>query len=138
MADATDQPTINNARPREDDAETAGLERSSKRARTDGNDADVVMADAVETITVDETKTEVVEEKKPRYVLEDLLPPSRSLLASDNPQERLKDEAYYTFESDVGITEYVGKDVPPFQGIIKQRYVIFSSLVFAFDYSGVI
>lgn len=62
----------------------------------------------------------------PAYILEDLLPPSRSLLPSSKLVERPADQPNLTFEADVGITEYVSTGVPPIQGIIKQRRALLS------------
>jgi tRNA pseudouridine13 synthase len=51
-----------------------------------------------------------------------LLPPSHSLL--DVPLREESSDAFFRLsESDVGISEYVGRDVPKIAGIIKQRHV---------------
>ena len=58
------------------------------------------------------------------YNLENLLPPSRELLGlPPTPQIPLDGVMHRTSEPDVGISEYIGKDLPTIQGIIKQRYV---------------
>ena len=53
---------------------------------------------------------------------ENLLPPSRVLLG-DPPVADLKEAASsgHTLEFDVGISEYISKDLPPMHAIIKQR-----------------
>src|SRR5271170_7753796 len=70
---------------------------------------------------VSEAKRDQQESGESVYIIEDLLPPSRILLPSSNLVERTVDQLNITFESDVGITEYVSSDVPPIRGIIKQR-----------------
>lgn len=72
------------------------------------------------TITEAEVKNAQKSSGESVYIIEDLLPPSRSLLPSSKLVERPADKMNMTFEADVGITEYVS-DVPPIQGIIKQR-----------------
>lgn len=67
---------------------------------------------------------EIPEDGKPQYIFEDLLPPSRSLIfpaALPTPT----DDAYRVMEVDVGIAEYIDKDVRAIQGIIKQRCEMF-------------
>ena len=53
---------------------------------------------------------------------ENLLPPSRVLLG-DPPASYVKETASsgHTLEFDVGISEYISKDLPPMHAIIKQR-----------------
>lgn len=50
--------------------------------------------------------------------LDDILPPSHSLLTS---LQRPVGSTIQFGEEDVGITEYISQDLTPIQGIIKQR-----------------
>jgi tRNA pseudouridine13 synthase len=91
-------------REREDDGVS---ERLSKRPRTTEELAADIMEDT----------PSISAEGKPDSVL----PPSHALLAAprhagstDGPELRI-------METDVGISEYVGNDIPQIQGIIKQR-----------------
>lgn len=52
-----------------------------------------------------------------------ILPASYLLLGIGSPPVSSADSPLQLRECDVGITEYVGKHVPSFQGIIKQRYL---------------
>lgn len=54
---------------------------------------------------------------------ENLLPPSHALLGLPPPACTPDGSMVCVMESDVGISEYVGHDVPKIEGIIKQRYV---------------
>ena len=51
------------------------------------------------------------------------LPPSHSLLGVRPPEYSEDGSIQRIMETDVGISEYVGHDVPKIEGIIKQRYV---------------
>jgi hypothetical protein len=55
--------------------------------------------------------------------LQSLLPPSTWLFGREKPAEGSAEVTRPPIETDVGILEYIGKDIKPFQGIIKQRYV---------------
>lgn len=54
---------------------------------------------------------------------ETILPPSHSLLGTAPPLQDENGAIIRLMESDVGISEYIAKDVPKIGGIIKQRYV---------------
>jgi len=51
-----------------------------------------------------------------------LLPPSHALLEIIRGGEPDADGFTQMLETDVGISEYVGWDIPPIQAVIKQRY----------------
>lgn len=57
-----------------------------------------------------------------RYSTENLLPPSHVLLPPPPPGTSVVDGPHIPREIDVGITEYVSKDAPKIEGIIKQRW----------------
>ena len=95
-------------RPREDDT---AEDREVKRPKIEGEPLDVPMLEA-------STSTP----EKPLYDSDNLLPPSRALLGL--PTNEDETEVHNTVEVDVGISQYVGNDVPPIHGIIKQRYNI--------------
>ena len=50
-----------------------------------------------------------------------LLPPSHALLGITRDGEPDKDGFTQMLETDVGISEYIGRDIPPIQAVIKQR-----------------
>jgi len=50
-----------------------------------------------------------------------LLPPSHALLGITRDGEPDGDGFTQMLETDVGISEYVGRDIPPIQAVIKQR-----------------
>ena len=50
-----------------------------------------------------------------------LLPPSHALLGITKDGEPDGDGFMQMLETDVGISEYVGRDIPPIQAVIKQR-----------------
>jgi len=50
-----------------------------------------------------------------------LLPPSHALLGITRGGEPDGDGFTQMLETDVGISEYVGRDIPPIQAVIKQR-----------------
>ncbi|KZW04076.1 tRNA pseudouridine synthase D [Exidia glandulosa HHB12029] len=91
--------------PREHDDDAD--ERPTKRVRVDDND--------------DETPMVVT-------VAEDVLPPSSALL------NLVRDDPNRVSEVDVGISQYISKDVPRIEGIIKQRFTDF--LVFEVNQAG--
>lgn len=97
-------------RPREeDDAENNAP--SPKRAKVDEETTqDVAMTEASVPTNIEETQEE----------LESILPPSHALLGL--PVPTLDGETLRIMETDVGISEYVGNDLPKIEGIIKQRY----------------
>lgn len=63
------------------------------------------------------------EETSNTFGTETLLPPSRSLLGA--PRETRALAEGHTHEFDVGISEYISKDLPPIHAIIKQRFTDF-------------
>ena len=81
-------------------------ERAAKRVKLDSDSNDNV--DAVLTVTEEEATS----------VPETLLPPSRILLGTRPGQPT---SIGHTEEYDVGISEYISKDLPPIHAIIKQR-----------------
>lgn len=50
-----------------------------------------------------------------------LLPPSTFLFRGTRPEDGSAEALRPPVETDVGILEYVGREIAPFQGIIKQR-----------------
>ena len=50
-----------------------------------------------------------------------LLPPSHALLGITRDEGPDGDGFTQMLETDVGISEYVGRDIPPIQAVIKQR-----------------
>ncbi|KAF8314759.1 pseudouridine synthase [Clavulina sp. PMI_390] len=76
------------------------------------------------------TSESALENTTSKYIIEDLLPPSRTLFITE-VNEKPADQPWLTFEADVGITQYVSSGVPPIQGIIKQRFTDF--LVYEVD-----
>lgn len=113
-------------RAREEDVHEE-LAPVSKRVRIEGDEVDLDNATPTpeDVVMTDATGNETPSEPAPRFILEDLLPPSRSLLSSGTLADRPKDQINFTLEADVGITEYIGKDVSPIHGIIKQRHAYF-------------
>lgn len=55
--------------------------------------------------------------------LKSLLPPSTFLFRGNRPEDGSAEATRPPMETDVGILEYVGREIEPFQGIIKQRSV---------------
>ena len=55
---------------------------------------------------------------------ETILPPSHSLLGTAPPLQDESGAIVRLMESDVGISEYIAKNVPRINGIIKQRYAL--------------
>ena len=104
-------------RPREDDEPQD--ERPSKRRKLSEDEQH--QADTVP----DGAKTEERAQGQFHvYNLENLLPPSRELLGLPPAPPIPPDGVMHrTSETDVGISEYIGKGLPTIHGIIKQRYV---------------
>jgi tRNA pseudouridine13 synthase len=96
---------------------------SPKRIKIESSDEQQENCGALASDTMMETEAKREEQEwvKSGFIIEDLLPPSRSLLPAAKLVERPANQLNLTFESDVGITEYVSSDVPPIRGIIKQR-----------------
>jgi tRNA pseudouridine13 synthase len=114
------------ARPREEDE--LQDERAPKRFKLSEDEprqADAVMGGA--------TTGESSQSQSHIHNLENLLPPSRELLGlPPTPHTPPDGVMHRTSEPDVGISEYIGKDLPTIQGIIKQRYgypCILSSII---------
>lgn len=61
-----------------------------------------------------------------------LLPPSHALLGVTRHGKADEDGFTQMLETDVGISEYVGRDIPPIRAVIKQRCARFP-VVFAQD-----
>jgi hypothetical protein len=97
----------------------------SKRVKVESDDQQEDGGGGItsDLISATEVKGDQQEPGESGYIIEDLLPPSRSLLPSAKLVERPSNQLNLTFEADVGITEYVSSDVPPLRGIIKQRCV---------------
>ncbi len=96
-------------RERENDDED--LERDSKRPKMD--DAGLEAAPPADE---PDEKSEEIEEKP------HILPPSHALLGVPLPLAQ-EGRAINFLETDVGISEYVGRGVSKIEGIIKQRCV---------------
>lgn len=94
---------------REREHDDGVLERDSKRPKI--NDSQ-----AAPTDVDDKAEFEIVEETP--YIL----PPSHSLLGVPPPTV-IEGRATNFLETDVGISEYVGRGVSKIEGIIKQRCV---------------
>ena len=111
---------MSNVREREDDNQD--LERSPKRVKVfEIHGDDVVMQDAEETIPQAEagpSETNAQSDDSSG----NLLPPSHALLGLPLPECSPDGTLQKIMETDVGISEYVGHDVPTIGGIIKQRY----------------
>ena len=102
---------IMSASIREREHEDTEPDRSAKRTKVGDTVAEV-----------DDT-TMLVDNSRDSDVVGDsqsVLPPSHSLLGI--PQPTSDGFTLRILERDVGISEYVGRDVPSFNGIIKQRY----------------
>lgn len=69
-------------------------------------------------------KTDDSQEQSPAEVVRTpLLPPSHALLGVPEHEESDEDGFVQMLETDVGISQYVGRDVPPVRAVIKQRYL---------------
>ncbi|KDQ29347.1 hypothetical protein PLEOSDRAFT_1064122 [Pleurotus ostreatus PC15] len=107
------------------ETEAESLERASKRARLE--DAEESTSPSKEFDP--EVETDIPAPKDGEA--DDILPPSHVLLGVPRP-EKAEDGSGYKFrETDVGISEYVGRGVSQIEGIIKQRFTDF--LVFEVD-----
>lgn len=60
------------------------------------------------------------------------LPPSRALLGESAIKLDERSTVGHTLEFDVGISEYISKDLPPIHAIIKQRYASIYSFVYLY------
>jgi len=93
------------------------IERYSKRTKLDdtlGTEKD--LRDAVDSIPPDPSKTSD-ESVEPEHIL----PPSHTFLGVPVPPVPSDGSAFKILETDVGISEYVGRGVSKIDGIIKQR-----------------
>ena len=115
-------------RPREADVSD---EPDAKRTRLEGSEdaaGDVTMStdSAVAVVNIadlEEQENMDVDEKE-----EGLLPPSHALLDTRPPVYGPDGSMQQIMETDVGISEYIGFDVPKIEGIIKQRCVVSRTL----------
>lgn len=98
-------------------------ERATKRQKLEtSDDPEHTTVDSVHTmegVEQAESQNEVHETDAALPVGESLLPPSRVLLG-ESPVS-LSASAGHTLEFDVGISEYISKDLSPIHAIIKQR-----------------
>lgn len=100
-------------REREQDEENPDSTRYAKRTKLDEPQSlDNTVGDAMEE-TAETAST-------PEH--SHILPPSHALLGIPLPVMQ-KDAAMTFMETDVGISEYIGRGVPKIEGIIKQRQV---------------
>jgi tRNA pseudouridine13 synthase len=90
----------------EREQDDADIERYSKRSRIDGMD----------TLAPPPPKD-------PPGPSEHILPPSHALLGIPLPAQP-GDAPMNFLETDVGISEYIGRGVSKIEGIIKQRYAL--------------
>jgi len=112
-------------RPRDD--EEPQLERSPKRTKID--DAQVLDAsmDTDASIGV-EPVAEPSGNDAEEVEQESMLPPSHAMLGAPPPVYTSDGLMQRIMETDVGISEYIGHDVPKIEGIIKQRLVSVSTI----------
>ena len=68
---------------------------------------------------IDESSAEGIVKEKEQD--ECILPPSHVLLGTSAPSLAPDGSIYKILETDVGISEYIARDVPKISGIIKQR-----------------
>jgi hypothetical protein len=99
---------------REREPEDTESERSVKRVKVD--DRNMMEVDNTATLVEDSSFNETVVKEKNNNPL----PSSHSLLGI--PQPSGDGFVLRILERDVGISEYVGRDAPSINGIIKQRY----------------
>lgn len=109
-------------------------ERSSKRAKLNDENSPTSV---VEPATGPSVQTPSNDQKLVKE--ESLLPPSHVLLGTTPPLTSEDGAMLRIMETDVGISEYIAKDVPKIEGIIKQRcvipyYPVFSTLMVCTTY----
>lgn len=90
------------------------VDRPHKRAKLEDN-KEIIVVDVEDLEDKDEPLQDQLHEK------ETLLPPSHALLSAPPPVYTEDGSMQKIMETDVGISEYVGHDVPMIKGIIKQR-----------------
>lgn len=96
---------------RERDQPEEDADRYAKRAKTDDNDVELPVLQEFQA-------EEPMITSGP--VWDHVLPPSHSLLGLALPETK-PDEAMNFLETDVGISEYIGRGDAKIEGIIKQR-----------------
>lgn len=101
-------------------------EPTAKRTRLDGiedADGDVPMNGDREVAVIDISELEEQDaiDNATNQERESMLPPSHALLNAPPPVYGPDGSMQQIMETDVGISEYIGHDVPPIEGIIKQR-----------------
>ena len=79
---------------------------------------------------IDESSAEGIVEEKKQPEDECILPPSHVLLGTSAPSLTPDGSIYKILETDVGISEYIARDVPKISGIIKQRYFCWQLLYY--------
>ena len=110
---------MSSVRPR--DEEDAAHDRSPKRTKIDDESTNGQATEATPMVVEDTA----AEKKQP----ESLLPPSHTLLGAPPPVYTEDGSMQRIMETDVGISEYIGHDVPKIEGIIKQRSDVLSLYV---------
>ncbi|CDO71290.1 hypothetical protein BN946_scf184908.g47 [Trametes cinnabarina] len=127
-------------RPREADGALVE-EPDAKRTKVDAMqdaDGDVTMATEAPVAVVSVADLEEEENAQDASASsqepESMLPPSHALLNAPPPVYGPDGSMQRIMETDVGISEYIGHDVPRIEGIIKQRFTDF--LVFEVDLDG--
>ena len=116
-------------RQRLDDAENAN-DSTILDVTPEEPEVDVMMrnepeADSI-TMTESAAAATIVDEEaemSSTSMVETLLPPSRVLLGKLPASHAHESTTGHTLEYDVGISEYISKDLPPIHAIIKQRWV---------------
>lgn len=96
-------------------------ERATKRQKLEiSDDPEHTTVDSGHTMEgVEQAESQIEAHKTDAALGESLLPPSRVLLG-ESPVS-LAASAGHTLEFDVGISEYISKDLSPIHAIIKQR-----------------
>jgi tRNA pseudouridine13 synthase len=110
-------PTVREREP-EDDL----VGRSPKRTKMEEPE-DASMVETEPASAADEIMKDPEPEPEPDGEEENILPPSHVLLSAPRHAGSKPGTGLQIRETDVGISEYVGRDIPPIYGIIKQRYV---------------
>lgn len=95
-------------REREDDNSESRSPKRTKITEVDNDDDDAGES------------SQAVHESNHEEVAESILPPSHVLLGLSSP-ETTSYGLRQLLECDVGISEYISRDLPPISGIIKQR-----------------
>ncbi|KAH8118315.1 tRNA pseudouridine synthase D [Phellopilus nigrolimitatus] len=110
-------------------------EPQAKRLKLDVPDAQNVLPEQIsseQSMDVEQTpeaatETALDQAAEPAKItsFETLLPPSRVLLGTPPASHAQETSAGHTLEFDVGISEYISKDLPSIHAIIKQRFTDF-------------